>query len=966
VGAAGVLGLGASLRGHFGIEPAIGDAFTMAAAIAGALVCLLRPRPRPGVTLAAGLGLIVAPPLAARALATAALALAGSSPEGSGRSLALRAIASGLAGAFTGALLGWLACALGSIRPSSGRPPEGSALAPLRPAWAVASLVAAGATLSALPALQWILDAHADSLLGLVALVAVALGVLCGRLARGRRIPPVPVFALGGACAAVLAPETFLESRLASIALVGVGLLGLGFDLARVVVRAPRAAAVGLIAAAILLPLEERAFLALAERSWSEATKARFALGRDVPRERIPSDLASGELVLRSFAVEPTGIVAVVDSKSGNARELRRNGMLLGSVAANAGDSRADVQTPVLAAILAGLGRRGERVAVLGLGDGIATGTLASAGASALFLVEPDAAIRALRDDPGDLFHGAWREPGATVVPEDPVAFLRRTTDELDAILDLESALPDAGALRAARARLKSGAALVRVLRGGPAFGREAKAFAAVFPEALVFHAPRGGDAAILVGGVAHLSSASLATLGHEGDPLGRRLALTGVAANQVLGTYVAGAVGLERASSLAALLPAPEDALALEQALGVASEGETLASRPSPRAQDALVRVADAAGKLGFLGVDRALLEAMRARRGDSAELARALGDLAFQEGRDEEAVRLWNEAISLDSRALTPRLSLAVRHLKRREFALARSVLKDALSGDRAHDAPVHFLLGQAAFDEQDYAQAKMHYKLASGFENADARAEVSEQLAQEKASLEGTHPQAPIEKDAARLLREARLVLDETERVERDLGRKGLVLTDEQAALLKSRREYAKTALEEAAKLAPQDAQIAFELGRARAVLGDREGARLAFENASALDPENGRPLLALGDLLRAAGQDDAALETYERGLARGPVSSASARAYLACADILFKKDKLEEAAHTLEEADRVAPGHPDVIVNLGFFYEKLGRKADAIRTYERWLDVTGDAADPAERRRVEKALGSLKGR
>lgn len=231
-------------------------------------------------------------------------------------------------------------------------------------------------------------------------------------------------------------------------------------------------------------------------------------------------------------------------------------------------------------------------------------------------------------------------------------------------------------------------------------------------------------------------------------------------------------------------------------------------------------------------------------------------------------------------------------------------------------------------------------------------------------------GSHgPTAPVDKSAQQLAREGRRILEVADADERDraqdLASKGLVLGEKDLAAFRARREVARDDLEAAARKAPDDGAIAFDLGRLRAILGDAEGARIAFDSAARLDPTNGRPLLALGDLLRDAGDEDGALDAYQRGLSRGPVWSGSARAYLACADILKKKGQLAEGARTLEEADRVAPGHPTVIVNLGYFYEQLHRTQDAIRTYERWLDVVGEGGDPGERRRVETALESLRG-
>lgn len=810
------------------------------------------------------------------------------------------------------------------------------------------------------------------------ALAVATLGA--GRVLASRRAHGL-VAVLGAAVAGgsvVLALERaplLLERGIVVLpALLAVGSLGAGAALAVSARRAPRNTAVAAALAAVLAPGVSPLLARSIARSWSEGDRAWLAVGAPAgEREGVAARLASGALALRSFELGGSSVVAVVDSKAGNVRELRRDGKLLGTVVAGPGETKADVLTPVLAGILAEtLGPGGGHVAVLGFGDGIAAGTIAShAGLSDLFLVEPDARIRALRSDPGDPFHGAWTDKIATIVAEDAGAFLARTKDSLAAVVDLEGALARTDVLEIARGRASAGAPVLRVVREGPGFAAEARAFARAFPGALAFHAPRAEDVAILVGGVAPLESSRLAVLEEKREGLGKRLALTKIPARDLLGTWVAGAGGLARAGSPRELAPTAEDVLELERFLGAAGD-EKLADRPSPAAQEALVRVADSAGKLGFARVARAILEAARARRADSIEVVRGLGDCAFHEGRDDEAVKLWNEALALDPRALTPRISLAVRHLRRKELAPARTLLREALSGDRRKDAPVHYLLGQVAFDEQDYSLAKEEFQNAAGFEDAAYRTEIASQLELEKESMGGgPRSTAVAEKDSKRLVKEARAVLDGVFEQEQLAKSKGLVLDDSHRALHRSRRDYARGLLDQALKQSPNDAAVAFDVGllRAGALLGepaDREAARLAFENAAQLDPANGKPLLALGDLLREAGDDAAALDAYQRGLSRGPVWSGSARAYLSCADLLRKKGDFAEAARMLEEADRVVPGHPTVVVNLAAFYEKLARTQDAIRTYERWLDLVGEGADPEERRRVEAALQRLRAR
>src|SRR5439155_5410046 len=103
-----------------------------------------------------------------------------------------------------------------------------------------------------------------------------------------------------------------------------------------------------------------------------------------------------------------------------------------------------------------------------------------------LLLVEPEPAILALREGL-DLFGNAWSSPLARIVQEDAGAFLRRTSGELDAILDQGDALATARSLEEAKRRLAKGAALVRIARAGPSFAGEAWEFVRAFPDSTAF-----------------------------------------------------------------------------------------------------------------------------------------------------------------------------------------------------------------------------------------------------------------------------------------------------------------------------------------------------------------------------------------------------------------------------------------------------------------------------------------------
>lgn len=765
------------------------------------------------------------------------------------------------------------------------------------------------------------------------ALVALLAGL---GLALGARIGRAPAIALGAPLLAALA--VFFAPPL-GVLLVLVGLAGLASGLAL------RVQPLALAVAALLGAGLEQGLLVVAEKGWSAEKKMTLA--------RAPGD------VLQSFALTSHGVVSVVDSRAGNVRELRRDGVLLGSVAIAKGAAQADVITPVLAAAIAErFGRSGGRIACLGLGDGIASATLGRAeGLTNLFLVEPDAAIRALRDDPGDLFHGAWKERFSTLVAEDAASFLRRTEGGFDAVVDVEGLLADASgwsvALRLAKARLVPGAALVRVVRDGPRFREEAREFARIFKDqALAFRAPLARGSAILVGGIAAIdTSRSLA------PGIARSLAIVRLPEADLLGAYAAGPEGLRRARTTAELSPVGGDVALLARLLGD---------------KDGLVAVADSQTRLGEARNALLLLEAARALHVAPAfEVDRAAGDARFSLADDEGAVACWQRALDAAPAALSPRLSLATRHYKRKELELAKKLLEEGLSRDKRRDAPARYMLGRIALAKYEFKPAREHFEAASGFEDADQRAGIARQLEDQAAEMkprEAPPPATPEQKDPKVLLKQARLLLEDTAKKEAEqvayCRARNLTVSIEHRAQFRQARLDAEYMLELAAKKEPGDATIRLELGRARRTLGDLRGAIDDFEAAARLDTKENRALYALGDALHAVGEREAALDAYERGLARGQISTGSARVYLSCADILVELKRYEDAAAKLEEAERLAPGHPSVPVNLGSLYERLGRKPDAVRAYRRWLDLMGqDGGDPEVRRRVLAALERL---
>jgi len=88
----------------------------------------------------------------------------------------------------------------------------------------------------------------------------------------------------------------------------------------------------------------------------------------------------------------------------------------------------------------------------------------------------------------------------------------------------------------------------------------------------------------------------------------------------------------------------------------------------------------------------------------------------------------------------------------------------------------------------------------------------------------------------------------------------------------------RERAVAELRTAAALAPKDAPIRFQLGRALAP-ADADAARAQFEAALQIEPDEANALAGLGALDEAAGKAEAARQRYEQAVAARPSTFAA---------------------------------------------------------------------------------------
>lgn len=197
-----------------------------------------------------------------------------------------------------------------------------------------------------------------------------------------------------------------------------------------------------------------------------------------------------------------------------------------------------------------------------------------------------------------------------------------------------------------------------------------------------------------------------------------------------------------------------------------------------------------------------------------------------------------------------------------------------------------------------------------------------------------------------------------------------------------------DSAHSALQRAAELLPDEAEVSYQLGVAESELGRTDQARAAFEAAIAADPEHGRALYRLARLDEADGEIRTAIDTLTRAIYATPRLSI---AYNALGNLYLRYGRPQEAMQVLQNGiENENRDDPDSAVarganraDLGRVYMELGeydlavtvlRQAAEMRTNastefnlgvayrERWHENRSDADREAAIRHLRRARGS----
>lgn len=166
--------------------------------------------------------------------------------------------------------------------------------------------------------------------------------------------------------------------------------------------------------------------------------------------------------------------------------------------------------------------------------------------------------------------------------------------------------------------------------------------------------------------------------------------------------------------------------------------------------------------------------------------------------------------------------------------------------------------------------------------------------------------------------------------------------------------------REAFEQKLKIDPNDTVALNGLGLVLERLGDQQGAVAAFRHALEVAPRNTSVRLNLARLEGRMGQWSRAADDY-RIAAHFQPDDYEPQYNLGLA--LQQAHDDAAAATELETAIRLFPREPAAHRALAISYEKLGRAADAIREYRRYLELAPEAPDAnAIRERAQRLSGS----
>ena len=149
----------------------------------------------------------------------------------------------------------------------------------------------------------------------------------------------------------------------------------------------------------------------------------------------------------------------------------------------------------------------------------------------------------------------------------------------------------------------------------------------------------------------------------------------------------------------------------------------------------------------------------------------------------------------------------------------------------------------------------------------------------------------------------------------------------------ALLDAKRfEEARTSLDRASALKPDEADVADALGRAYDGLGDTPGAVASFKRSIEINPEMFESYNNLGTVYFKTDNYTLAEADFAAAVRLRPEASASRFNLGLC---YSREGRYRDAAREFERVVQLTPGDAEAFYEMGLAYERVGRVDDALR-------------------------------
>ena len=373
--------------------------------------------------------------------------------------------------------------------------------------------------------------------------------------------------------------------------------------------------------------------------------------------------------------------------------------------------------------------------------------------------------------------------------------------------------------------------------------------------------------------------------------------------------------------------------------------------------------------------------------------------GTLFLSEGRSDEAIAAFEEALRLDADFLPVRINLGRAYLQKRDLGRALEILRDALR--RKPDLPdVENLIGNILMDRGDHAGAEARFRRAVAIDANFTDAHNSLGILYEKlgrlADAERAYTAVTrIDPDYAEAYNNLGNVLRARgawEHAVRQYQRAIAADPDFHGSYNNLGLAYqdrgmtaeAERAVRQGLEKAPRNAVLHSTLGSLHYAAGRHAEAAAEFERAVKLDPAYAEGFNNLGVALGALGRLQEQEAAYRKAIelhpgyadarhnlalalaARGDRAGALAElreavegnpahvgAWLQAAALYEQEGAVGEAIQALENAKNADPLRPEIYNRLGELYRRVGQSERARREWRRSLELIPDQPRVRER-------------